>query len=81
MSIHQVGMIWDHLVLACVLGPPELLVQVCIPQHGGCWMPASISGLLGCQCCKIGSSDSKEWQAILFSPSVCGLKKKKKKAN
>ena len=70
MSTSQLGMIWDHLVLATVLGPEELVVQVCIPQNGGCWMPASISGLLGCQCCKIGSSASKELQAILFSPAV-----------
>lgn len=66
-------MIWDHLVLTAVLGPEELVIQVCIPQNEGCWMPASISGLLGCQCCKTGSSVSKELQAVLFSSAVITL--------
>jgi len=73
VSTNQLGKVWDHLVLAAVLGPEELVVQVCIPQTGACWMLASISGLLGCQRCKIVSSASKELQTILFSPVVITL--------
>lgn len=64
-------------MLAAVLGPAELVIQVCIPQNGDCWIPASISGLLECRCCKIVSLASKELQAILFSPAVITLFLKK----